>query len=48
MTSASATYSASVGDSVTHFSVLENNDTQAPPHITSPPETDLLSAATLA
>ena len=38
MTSARATYSASVVDSVTQFCVLENHDTQAPPHITSPPE----------
>ena len=48
MTSAGATYSASVVESVTHFCVLENQTTQAPPHITNPPETGLLSAVTLA
>ena len=48
LTSASATYSASVVGSLTHFCVLENQDTQAPPHITNPPETDLLSAALVA
>ena len=48
ITSAIATYPASVVESVTIFSVLENQDTQAPPHITNPPETDLLSAALLA
>ena len=48
MTSASATHTASVVETVTHFCVLDNQDTQAPPHITSPPEDDLLSAAILA
>ena len=36
-----ATYSASVEDNFTLFCVLEKNDTQAPSHITTPPETDL-------
>ena len=47
ITSASATYSACVVESVTHFCVLENQDTQAPPHITNPLETGILSAALL-
>ena len=46
--SASATYSVSVVESVTHFWVLENQHTHAPAHIIAPPETDLLSAALLA
>ncbi|CAB1107120.1 unnamed protein product [Ectocarpus sp. CCAP 1310/34] len=39
-TSPSATYSASVVESVTHFCVLENQDTAPPPHLTIPPDTD--------
>ena len=35
-----ATYSASVEERVTLFYVLENNDTHAPAHITTPPDTD--------
>ena len=46
--SAIATYSASVEDNVTLFCVLEKNDTQAPAHITTPPETDILSVVLLA
>ncbi|CAB1117408.1 unnamed protein product [Ectocarpus sp. CCAP 1310/34] len=46
--SPSATYSASVVESVTHFCVLENQDTAPPPHVTIPPDTDLRSAALLA
>ena len=46
--SASAAYSASVVESVTHFWVLENQHTHAPAHIIAPPETNLLSAALLA
>ena len=45
---ASATYSANVVESVTDFYVLENQDTRASPHITDPPEPDVLSAALLA
>ena len=48
MVSASATYSASVVESVTHFCVLENQHTHAPAHIIAPPETDLLSVALMA
>ena len=47
-TSASATYFVCVVESVTQFCVLDYQDTQAPPHTTIPPETDLLSAAALA
>ena len=43
-----ATYSASVVESVTHFCVLENQLTAAPPHITTAPDTDLRSVALLA
>ena len=43
-----ATCSASVVESVTHFCVLENQLTAAPPHITTPPDTDLRSVALLA
>ena len=46
--SPSATYSASVMESMTNFCVLENQLTHAPAHITNPPDTDLLSAALLA
>ena len=48
MTSASATYFASVVGNITHFCVLENQDTEAPPLITSRLETDVLSVALLA
>ena len=46
--SPSATYSASVMESMANFCVLENQFTHAPAHITNPPDTDLLSAALLA
>ena len=35
-------------ESVTHFRVLENHHTNAPAHMTAPPETDLISLALLA
>lgn len=38
----------SLGQSVTHFCALNNNVTDPPPHITKPPDTDLLSVALLA
>ena len=47
MVSASATYSASVVESVTHLWVLENQHMHAPAHMTAPPETDLLSVVLL-
>ena len=41
-----ATYSASEVERLTHFWVLENQDTLVPPHmITPPPDTDHLSVA---
>ena len=44
MTSASATYSASVAESVARFCVVTNQATQTPAHITTPPDADLLSS----
>ena len=46
--SASATYSASVVESVTHFWVLEKQHKHAPAHVIALPETQLLSSALLA
>ena len=40
-----ATYSASEVERVTHFWVLENQHTLAPPHMITPPDTDRLSVA---
>ena len=40
-----ATYSASEVKRVTHFWVLENQHTLAPPHMITPPDTDRLSVA---
>ena len=42
------TYSASDVERMTHFCVLENKHTHAPPHVIAPPNTDLLSVALLA
>ena len=46
--SAKATSSTSEVERVTHFCVPENQQTAAPPHITTPPEMDYLSVALLA
>ena len=45
--SAIATYSALDVERVMHFCVLENQLTAVPPHITTPPEADLVSVALL-
>ena len=46
--SAMAAYSASVVERVTPFRILENQHTQAPAYVITPPETVLLSVALLA